>query len=227
MDILNWIAYQWLRCYMYLWLWADWCEDKPFLGGWVHDTFLALAHIFFERDEEGNILETCLYFKTLEFGTEIDHIIVAIKAFINWDNLLAWFKDWGDKILEAWNWVTSAITNILAAIGDWWLEVQETVKGWIAIAVEGLAPLLEAWDNFWTVIFPTLVSFTWLGTWWDSRLLDIQGLIDTAFAIRKSWWEGWQDIRDTVIEFFTNPLNWLVTRIEVWFWEEEQEEGEK
>ena len=77
--------------------------------------------------------------------------------------------------------------------------------------------LKAAWDTFWTVTFPTLVSWAWLTTWWNSRLEDIQGLINSAFTIREGLWTGWQDWRDKVVEFFTDPLEWLLAKFTDWF----------
>jgi len=133
------------------------------------------------------------------------------------EKVIAWWSDWWQQIL--WS------------IEEWWLGVQTAVKEWIAAATEGLNSLIVAWDNFWTITwpeltgelanlrgewnnfwsitYPTLVSFSWLGTWFAGKLLEIQGLINSAFTVRESFWAGWQDWRDKVTEFFTDPEEWL------------------
>ena len=167
---------------------------------------------------------------------EISDILswASIKSLIrSWlprlEDTVSWFLDW-------WNKVQSVVTS-------WWSATQTTVKGWISTAVQPFNAMLTAWtsfwnstwpgwvtsfnslksswDNFWAVTFPTMVSFTWLATWWNSRLLDIQGLIDSAFTVRTSLWAGWQDWRDRVAAFFTDPEDWLyksVDRIIERFW---------
>lgn len=77
-----------------------------------------------------------------------------------------------------------------------------------------LEDLRANWSNFWSVTFPTLVSLTWLATWWTSTMRDVLDLIDSAFTLRDSLWAGWQEIRDTVLEFFSDPLKFLYDRLE-------------
>ena len=158
----------------------------------------------------------------------------TIRSYIrNWlpdlENMVVWWWDW-------WDWVTDTVD-------EWWYSTKYTVKGWIAIAVEGLDTLKvawgdfwnitfpqwtstldnlgAAWDNFWTIILPGLISQIDLAAWWSARLLDIQGLVDSAFTLREGFWTGWQDWRDKVTEFFTDPEDWLykaVDRIVERFW---------
>jgi len=58
---------------------------------------------------------------------------------------------------------------------------------------------------------------SFVNTWWSGAVLQVQGLINTAFLERDSWWAGWQDWRDQVAEFFTNPLEFLLNRFTDWF----------
>ena len=122
----------------------------------------------------------------------------AIKELIRgWlpglENALAWLGDW--------------VYWVYQTIGDWWLATQDTVKGWILAATEGFSDLVAAWDEFWTIIwpawaakldllkdewddfwvltFPTLVSFSWLTTWWIERVEDVERLIKDAFTFRE------------------------------------------
>ncbi|GAI14833.1 unnamed protein product, partial [marine sediment metagenome] len=46
-------------------------------------------------------------------------------------------------------------------------------------------------------------------------------LIDTRTKELKPFWEGWQEMRSQVTEFFTDPGKWFMDRIEGWverFW---------
>jgi len=105
-------------------------------------------------------------------------------------------------------------------------------KGYAASLVAGvsgwLTNLQAAWDEFKGLI-PTIdevISWwgNWAGsvlatidTWWDSTVLEVQGFIDSAFTEREPFWAGWQDWRDKVIEFFTDPLEWLLEKFTDWF----------
>jgi hypothetical protein len=135
-----------------------------------------------------------------------------------WNNMWPWFLDCAD---------------------DWWSSTQVTVQGWITAATAGFAALTSAWnqfttvtwpswtsrlevlksawDNFWTVTFPSLVSFTWLAAWWTARVLEVTGLINSAFTTREPFWAGWQDIKTTVLGFFANPFDFLWARFADWF----------
>lgn len=161
--------------------------------------------------------------------------IGAIKAFL---------KDWLDWAEWSWSWVQGAWYYVTGRIDDWWLSTQNTVKGWITAATQGFNELITAWSDFWTITwpewmgqlealragfnefwtitFPTLVSFTWLPTWWNEKVKGVQDLIDTAFTLRESWWSGWEEVKEQVFEFFTNPLDWLIGKLEDWFWGEEE-----
>lgn len=109
--------------------------------------------------------------------------------------LLAWFSDW-------WYQVQTVI--------DWyWSIVSEQVQTWIATATEGLLALLVAWDDFFTNTLPTLFDLPALINWWGDRLVDIADIIDSAFVDRADLWSGWTDFRQSVSDFFEDPLEWL------------------
>lgn len=202
--------------------------------GWVWPFWLV-------ADRFWGIAKTCnnIAWAFSHFGSWVLDVADKITSFFTEFDLEQWFTEWKEKILDAWGWVSNAWNNIWNEIVDWWETIKPTVQGWIDIAVQGFEDLIEAWDtfwnvtwpewtgkiselrslwdNFWTIIFPTLVSFTWLGIWWDSRVGDIQGLIDSAFFLRDSLWAGWQDLRDSVTEFFADPLQWLYNKMDEFF----------
>lgn len=143
----------------------------------------------------------------------------------NLETIRDWFYDWA-----------SNVANIVRA---WWEDTSETVLGWIDAAVAFFQDIADAWYNFWNnlwpqftrafgdlasawnyfweIIFPSLVDFDWLTSWWAARLQDVGGLIDTAFSLRKSLWEGWQDLRDQVTEFIQDPAEFVWGKFVDWF----------
>lgn len=201
---------------------------------WVYPFSLA-AGFFYQLSDIFANLARSFY----DFGVGIDSITNQIATFFTWSNLEQWFTDWKSKILDAWNWIVNAWSWFTDEVTDWWNTTYPTVKGWIAIATEGLATLKvawstfwtvtfpnwtskldvlkAAWDNFWTVTFPDLISLKWLGIWWDSKWKDIEKLIGSWFKVYEPFWAGWQDVRDNVIEFFTNPIEWLWSKFTDWF----------
>jgi len=116
---------------------------------------------------------------------------------------LAWFRSW--------------TTWVGQYIAEWWPTILPHILGYVDKAVEGLADVAATWDNFWTNIFPTLVSFDRLTTWWNSRLLDIDALIDTWSKDLAPFWEGWQEIREEVTNFFADPLQWAYDKLDEFF----------
>lgn len=198
---------------------------------WIYPFSLA-AGFFYQLSNIFASLARSFY----DFGVWIDSIISQLATFLSWSNLEMWFKDWKTKILDAWNWIVDAWNNIWNEVDDWWATTKPTVKGWITTATEGLATLKAdwntfwtitfpgwtnkldtvktAWDNFWTVTFPDLVSFKWLTTWWDSRWKEVDSLIDSWFKKYEPFWSGWQDWKDKIIEFFTDPEEWLYKAID-------------
>lgn len=159
-----------------------------------------------------------------------------------WD-IQSYFQWWLDAAANAWDWVYNAWDNIWQEVDTWWSTTKLTVQGWLDwLEIElkglisqvdlGLTSLRHSWDNFVSKI-PTIDEIiewfkNWGGNvwseitnWWSSTVNDVQGLIDSAFVSRESFWSGWQDVRDNVIEFFSNPLDWLASHIEDWFWGEE------
>lgn len=172
-----------------------------------------------------------------------DYVTGRVAELLTWDNILSYLGTYLDAAINAWNWVSNAWNNVWGIADSWWSSTQYTVKAWIAAATQGfdalkaawsnfwnvtwpvwtgkLDYLTAAWNNFWSVTFPTLVSFSWLTTWWTARVKDVQGLIDSAFIVREGFWTGWQDWRDKVTEFFTDPEEWLyksLDRIIERFW---------
>lgn len=133
--------------------------------------------------------------------------------------------------VSAWTWVTNAFMNVWNIIDDWWSSARYQVIGWIDEAVSGVRTLVDqtntwlanlqstvdnlafdfpnvseilAWFSNWTGNVLSIVN-----TWWTSTLTEVSALIDSAFIIRSDFWAGWQDWRDKVTEFFSDPEDWL------------------
>lgn len=195
----------------YSWVAPFWYLAIPLL--YISRGFGWLAYYFSQFNE-------WLYNVNIKIGQILnwDTIWSLIKSFIpNWNRIGDWFADW-------WSNVTDIIHN-------WWSETSQTVQYWIAIATEGFNELLAAWDTFqsvtwpkwigdfnklkslWetfaSVTLPTLVNFSWLETWWNGKLIDIQSLIDSAFTTRDAFWKDWQEWKDKISEFFADPEDWL------------------
>lgn len=173
------------------------------------------------------------------FSLQMDALVSQIGDTLTWSNIRSLILSWLPDLTKVITWWQNWTTWLGQKIDEWWLATKSTVQGWIDIATQGFDNLVVAWDNFWTttfpywtsklddlkagwdnfwtVTFPTLVDFTWLGIWWDSRWKEIEELKDSWFKDYEPFWEGWQDWKDSVVEFFDDPLEWLLGKFTDWF----------
>jgi hypothetical protein len=201
------------------WVWPFWYVAEPFYG--LSSLFNTLAVAF------------------SDFCDRVNNLISQVANVLSWDTIWSYIVSRIPNLEAIRDWFYSLDSNILAIIISWWLATNVTVQGWIAAAtqpfiyvvtawsnfwnytwpqlVAGIDNLRAYWDYFWGVTLPTLVSNSGLTTWWNSRLQDVQGLIDSAFSARAGLWSGWQDMRTKVAEFFGNPVQYIWTRFIDWF----------
>jgi len=186
---------------MALWCWA---HDPPF--GWLGDMFLEIYDYLTE-----------IYYLLYEFNLEYQDIWEVLYDVITESQIFSLLETWLTYAEDAWDWVSHAFINVVNIIVVWWDTTYPEVRGWIDIATEGLTELRIAWDNFWNTTFPYLVSFEWLNTWWNSKLIEIQSLIDTAIANLGIAFESWLEVKDSVLEFFSDPLQWVYNKLDEFF----------
>ena len=174
-----------------------------------------------------------------DFGAWVDDTADKISHMItSWD-IFELLQTWLDWAADAWFWVRYAWDNVIDIVNDWWASILPYILSYVDAATEGFTDLVAAWDNFWTttwpgvlteitdlknewdnfwvVTFPSLVSFDRLTTWWGDRLSEVDSLLSSWTLTLSPLWEGWQEIRDSVVEFFADPLEWLWARFTDWF----------
>lgn len=179
---------------------------------------------------------------TLYFGYFNDWVATAntkLSQILDINQIIVYLKTWLDYATYAWQWVGNAISNVTSIITSWWSSAQETVLAWIEQAkqwtlaqIQNLAAAMvevQAWWNSFKSNLPTLSEIiawfqSWwpnilsmLGSWWIERLLDVEALFNSWFLELSPLWEGWQEIREEVFEFFSDPLEWLWARFTDWF----------
>lgn len=191
--------------------------------GWVWpfykaaDFFWYIRYFFYKLEAQ-----------TIYFSEDMEDFIDELGYILSWSSIRSLISSWLYGIENVIEWWSSWWTWIRQEVNWWWSSTQYTVQGWIASAVQGFNDLINsvetalntlqaAWDDFWTVILPNLLDITWLTSWWASKLLEIDTLINSWFLTWTPFWEGWLDVKDTVIEFFNDPLEWLWQRFLDWF----------
>jgi len=174
-----------------------------------------------------------------DFGQGVDAAAAQLGDILSWSYIKSLIRLWLPGLEDAIAWWHNWTTFVGQRIDDWWHDIKNTILGLIDIAGQDLRSLIDdarawlaglqssvndlidllpgiseltAWfSNWWGNILSPLTS------WWNSKILDVQGLINSAFTAREPFWSGWQDVRDKVIDFITSPLDWLFNRFTDWF----------
>jgi len=159
-----------------------------------------------------------------------------IGAILSWSNIWSYILQFVPNLPEIRDWFYNWRGNVWIAIIDFWGTATATIQGWISVARAALQTQLDNVNNLLTTLradvrdlissMPTLNEViawwsNWTGnvlafvnTWWNSRLLEVQGLIDSAFVTREQFWTGWQDLRSQVGEFFGDPEDQVLKILE-------------
>lgn len=216
-DISDWFydAYQEVRD----WVWPFYLLKYPLYSLYTSFNFVAYSFGY--------------------FNDWLDWADDKLDDIMGWSTIRSYIRSWLPDLEDAIYWWDRWWVWVGNEIDDWWASQKNTVKGWIAIATQPLDDLLTewytfwnytfpswmsrlntlrvAWDNFWTVTFPNLISFNWLGIWWDTKWQEIDTLINSKLLEWSPFLEGWQEWRDSVVEFFSDPLEWLLGKFTDWF----------
>lgn len=216
-DTGDWFYQLYLSCYS-----AGWPLDS--IASW----FYGLSVFFYD-----------LAWDFYEFSRWVNDVQSKVGNFLSWSTIWSYILSYVPNLTQIRDWFYSWVTYVTNTITSWWSAAQSDVKSWIAAAVQPFSTMLAQWSNFWNnlwfqwtqdfnrlktdwnnfwkVTFPNLLSFDWLETWWQSRLLELQGLINTAVRDVAGMAEGWQDMRDNVVEFFNDPVEYIWDRFTDWF----------
>jgi len=218
-----------------VWDISDWFYEAYLtVNDWVYP-FNLIAPVFYRLS---------IYFYNMltpiaHLSDWVDDINQSIASLPSMDNIWSTFKDWFNWAEWSWQWIEDAWLIIPGIIDDWWSSTSQTVQTWIDESSQyftslvntlqvkvsqvessiselmGRLPELDelvSWWSNWTVNLRVTID-----TWWTTTMVEVQGLINTAFIDRESWWTGWIDVKNEVIEFITNPMDFLLDRFTDWF----------
>ena len=201
---------------------------------WVYPFWLAAAYFSSLSSLFSNL---AWYF--YDFNTWVDNTANKLLEILNWNTIQSYIRSWFYSLSDLSTIFYFFWTNVTNVISNWWSTAQATVKSWDDAVksflqaqlntVNSLLTSLQAsWDGFKGKIPSIDAIISWFTNWWGNVLaqviawgaltaLQIQSLVDSAFTLRNGFWEGWQDIRAQVLEFFADPLQWLYDRMDEWF----------
>uniref|UniRef100_A0A6M3XWG6 Uncharacterized protein n=1 Tax=viral metagenome TaxID=1070528 RepID=A0A6M3XWG6_9ZZZZ len=218
-----------------IWDISEWFYDCYIEANtWVYPFRYVATPFYYLYRSFWNLLTPIAQFS--DWVYDVQQKVTGILSFADiWTEFSKWFK-WAEW---AWSWVLDASLIINYYISNWWSSASLTVQSWISEArtyAESLVAgamvivtnLQAAWDAFKGKIPSIDAVVAWWGnwsgellsvinTWWTGALLEVQVLINSAFTVRESLWSGWQDWRDQVIDFFTDPVEFLWAKFTDWF----------
>ncbi len=190
-----------------------------------------------------NIAFNRLAWNFYDFSLWVYDVTDKVRDKLDFGDIWSYLDYWLNRAAWSWEWILGAWDNIGDIVDAWWTNTRLEVQAWIDDAkryadallanVNNLLTTLEsAWDDFKGRI-PTIDEViawwrNWPGyllaivnNWWTGALTEVQSLINSAFTEREPFWAGWQEWREKVTEFFTDPEDWLykaMDRIIERFW---------
>lgn len=202
--------------------------------GWVYPFWLT-ADFFYQL----SVLFNTLAWRFYDFSLWVSEVQGKVSLVLSWSTIWSSVLGMVPNLLQLRDWFYNWVTFVTNTVNTWWGATSLTVQAWVQSAKDmatslfnqlnnALASLQSAWDSFKGKV-PTIDAvISWwgnwwgnvlpqLGTWWNSRLLEVQGLIDSAFLTRQSLWSGWQEMRENVVEFFADPVELIWNRFTNWF----------
>lgn len=218
------------------WFYAIYLEA----AGWIWPFNLA-APFFYQL----SVIFLTLGWHFYHFSSWVSDVADKVQNIVSWSTIWSYIIDCIPNLIEIRDWFYSWASNVTGAVDIWWSDTKATVQGWIDTALQtakdltaavskSLTTLQEAWDNFkgkipnldeiviwWKDWWAKILTF--LTPWWNERLKEVDTLIVSTL---KRWFPFYDDLVklwDDIKLFFTNPLTWLVKKLEDWFWTEEVE----
>lgn len=227
-DFIGWIIerFNWLSEYFY--------DIYLEVLSWVWPFYNA-AYLFLFLSEVSSQLAWDFY----DFSLWIVEVHDRVAQVLSWSTIWSYILSYVPNLEEIRDWFYHWWSNVYGVVTDWWSSTSTTVLGWIdetkqwaqlwidylqgqvnalGVRIDDVLALIpdvsdiQAWFANWTGNVSSVIT-----TWWTGALSQVQSLIDSAFIEREPFWAGWQDWRDRVTEFFTDPEKWVYDRLDSFF----------
>lgn len=207
---------------------------------WLHDAAIYCWDSWYIPNGLGNVFSwlqgevTIIGFQLIDLNAWLDNAAAWIGRILSYDNIASYFSAVFDAANAAWAWVWNAVSNVWSIVDDWWSGTWVNVRAWVSSTIDIAGDVIDSiygWvntvkDAIFNLIgrIPSIDEITqWFSNWWGNILGRIQDLgYLTANAISSlidSELLDWLPFYDTLVELIDNPLDWLMDRVEYWFFD--------
>ncbi|MBA7573150.1 hypothetical protein ES708_14945 [subsurface metagenome] len=205
-DIFSWST---IRSYI-----RDWLPDLEDAIDWWDRWWVKVGNEIddwwrFKRDDVFSWINDVKSWTTTQINNAVENITQVVTNIYDYSQTT--INNITEYVTEVWNnfydYSQTTINNLTENISQFITNINDYTQTTINNITETITEVLD-WDRV----------TTFLNDWYDDRLLDLQGLVDSNL---KTWFPFYDDLVslwNDIVDFITDPLGWLKDRIEVWFW---------
>lgn len=156
-----------------------------------------------------------------QFSDWVDFAASRISDILDWSTIWSFILSYVPNLSAISNWFNSWKDFIWQEVITWWQYKKEQVESWIDVAKDTLQYQLDYLSIRVDSIQSRISDIVSMIPSATDILTSAQALIDGAFLSRQDFWQGWQDFRSQVTDFFSDPEDWLykaIDRIIERFW---------
>lgn len=173
-------------------------------------------------------------FRLVDFNEWLDSANLSISNILSFDDISSFFSGVFNAANAAWNWVWNAVSNVLDIIGDWWSGTWADVQSWVNSAIDVGGDVIDTIYGWINTVKDAILELigrlpsideitTWFSDWWGNILSRIQDLGYLPASVIGDLINGnlsdWFPFYETLVDLINNPLDWLMGRVEYWFFD--------
>ena len=209
-----------------------------YVQGWVYPFYMVSSFFYWVA----NGFDWLAYYFSLARIHAVE-IYNRVLTFLDVPGILSLLAGPIGAAIVAFNWVQDAFNTVHVWIFDWWASTSQSVHWWIDEVRTWAQGMFNAWWDVLSPVYawfeafqdnvPTLNEVILWFTGWTANVLsavynagfavwgDIQSYVDGRVVDIVDMMQGWADVRDEVVLFLQDPLEYLLDKFTGWFLGEE------